>query len=176
MVTRFAASLPTDNSPQRKEAQPLSHSDIQFIQYVDSSAHGLVRRWLLIGCFPIHLLPRPDMQPPLCRQQHFGWLVSVSGAQRGALASSQHSEPHTDRGNIGVLAGSQCVSLAGAECISGGRVGKGIRCRRCTSSFSANGANTSLRMSPSLFRDLGARFAVACATAAANDSASQAYP
>ena len=26
MVTRFAASLPTDNSPQPKEAQPLSHA------------------------------------------------------------------------------------------------------------------------------------------------------
>jgi hypothetical protein len=59
MVTRFLASLRTDNSPQRKEAQPrsVSRSDIRLIQHLDSSALGLVRRWLLIGYFPIHLLP-----------------------------------------------------------------------------------------------------------------------
>jgi hypothetical protein len=34
----------------------VSNSDIQ---YLDSSAHGLARRWLLIGYFPIHLLPAP---------------------------------------------------------------------------------------------------------------------
>ena len=33
---------------------------LKLIQYLDSSALGLVRRWLLIGYFPIHLLP------PLC--------------------------------------------------------------------------------------------------------------
>jgi hypothetical protein len=41
MVTRFAASLRlrTDNSPQRKEAQPtVSRSDIRLIQHLDSSA------------------------------------------------------------------------------------------------------------------------------------------
>jgi hypothetical protein len=40
MVTRFAASLPTDNSPQPKEAQPLSHAldNIRLIQHFDSSA------------------------------------------------------------------------------------------------------------------------------------------
>jgi hypothetical protein len=35
----------------------VSRSDIRLIQYVDFSALGLVRRWLSIGCFPIHLLP-----------------------------------------------------------------------------------------------------------------------
>jgi hypothetical protein len=35
----------------------VSRSDIRLIQYLDSSALGLVRRWLLIGYFPIHLLP-----------------------------------------------------------------------------------------------------------------------
>jgi hypothetical protein len=61
MVTRFAASLRTHNSPQRKEAQTtVSRSDTRFIQRFDSSAHGLVRRWRLIGYFPIHVLP------PLC--------------------------------------------------------------------------------------------------------------
>jgi hypothetical protein len=41
----------------RKEARPLSHAlDIRLIQHFDSSALGLVRRWLLIGYFPIHLL------------------------------------------------------------------------------------------------------------------------
>jgi hypothetical protein len=63
MGTRFAASLRTDNSPQRKEARPLSH------QHLDSSALGLVRRWLLIGCFP--LLCNPPSQE-LRRQR---WLL-----------------------------------------------------------------------------------------------------
>jgi hypothetical protein len=35
----------------------VSRSDVRLIQYLDSSAHGLVRRWLLIGYFPIHLSP-----------------------------------------------------------------------------------------------------------------------
>jgi hypothetical protein len=38
MVTRFATSPPTDNSPQPKEAQPLSQLDIRSIQHLDSSA------------------------------------------------------------------------------------------------------------------------------------------
>jgi hypothetical protein len=38
MVTRFAASLRTDISPQPKEAQPLSQLDIRLIQHFDSSA------------------------------------------------------------------------------------------------------------------------------------------
>jgi hypothetical protein len=33
----------------------VSRSDIRLIQYFDSSALGLVRRWRLIGYFPIHL-------------------------------------------------------------------------------------------------------------------------
>jgi hypothetical protein len=35
----------------------VSRSDIRLIQHFDSSALGLVRRWLLIGYFPIHLPP-----------------------------------------------------------------------------------------------------------------------
>jgi hypothetical protein len=35
----------------------VSRSDIRLTQHFDSSAHGLVRRWLLIGYLPIHLLP-----------------------------------------------------------------------------------------------------------------------
>jgi hypothetical protein len=42
----------------------------------------------------------------------------VAGSQRGALANSQHSEPHAAWGTIGAFAGSQCVSFAGAECIA----------------------------------------------------------
>jgi hypothetical protein len=33
----------------------VSRFDIRLIQHFDSSALGLVRRWLLIGYFPIHL-------------------------------------------------------------------------------------------------------------------------
>jgi hypothetical protein len=32
----------------------VSRSDIRLIQYLDSSAHSLVRRWRLIGYFPVH--------------------------------------------------------------------------------------------------------------------------
>jgi hypothetical protein len=55
--------------PHRSAAQGsstnASRSDIRLIQYLDSSAHGLVRRWLLIGCFPIHLNPPIAPRPPV---------------------------------------------------------------------------------------------------------------
>jgi hypothetical protein len=35
----------------------VSRSDLRLIQYLDSSALGLVLRWRLIGYFPIHLSP-----------------------------------------------------------------------------------------------------------------------
>jgi hypothetical protein len=37
----------------------VSRSDIRLTQHLDSSAHGLVRRWLLIGYFPILYNPHP---------------------------------------------------------------------------------------------------------------------
>jgi hypothetical protein len=46
----------------------VSRSDIRLIQYLDSSALGLVRRWLLIGYFPTHtyypLHPHAAQLPP----------------------------------------------------------------------------------------------------------------
>jgi hypothetical protein len=73
MVTRFAASLPTDICPAAKESSTTaSRSDIRKIQYLDSSAHGLVRRWRLIGYFPIHLLPPVHDQPVLWLNRHHG--------------------------------------------------------------------------------------------------------
>ena len=36
----------------------VSRSDIRLIQYLGSSALTLVRRWRVIGHFPIHFLPR----------------------------------------------------------------------------------------------------------------------
>jgi hypothetical protein len=44
----------------------VSRSDIRLIQHLDSSAHGLVRRWRLIGYFPIHVLPSSDTQRRRC--------------------------------------------------------------------------------------------------------------
>jgi hypothetical protein len=52
----------TARSP-RKLNHGLTRSDIRLMQYFDSSAHGLVRRWLLIGYSLIHLLPPPP--PPV---------------------------------------------------------------------------------------------------------------
>jgi hypothetical protein len=61
MVTRFATSPPTDNCPQPKEAQPLSQ--------LDSRLCGLmVRRWLLIGYFPI--LYYPQLEVPATGASH----------------------------------------------------------------------------------------------------------
>jgi hypothetical protein len=55
---------------QRSAAQgsstTVSRSDIRLIQYSDSSAHGLVRRWRLTGYFPIqHLLAPSHPTRPL---------------------------------------------------------------------------------------------------------------
>jgi hypothetical protein len=41
----------------------VSRSDIRLLQYFDCSALGLVRRWRLIGYFPIHLLPQLTANP-----------------------------------------------------------------------------------------------------------------
>ena len=56
MVTRFAASLRTNNSPQPKETQPrFSRSDFRLIRLLayDSSAHLMVRRRQLTANFLI---------------------------------------------------------------------------------------------------------------------------
>jgi hypothetical protein len=52
-------SSPTHGQLPAAQGSPttVSRSDIRLIQYLYSSAGGLVRRWLLIGFFPIHLLP-----------------------------------------------------------------------------------------------------------------------
>jgi hypothetical protein len=44
-------------SAAQASSTTVSRSDVRSIQHLDSSAHGLVRRWLLIGYFPIHVLP-----------------------------------------------------------------------------------------------------------------------
>jgi hypothetical protein len=51
MVRSF--STPGQQSAAKGSSTTVSRSDIRLIQYFDSSAHGLVRRWRLIGCFPI---------------------------------------------------------------------------------------------------------------------------
>jgi hypothetical protein len=45
-------------SAAKGSSTTVSRSDnIQLTSHFDSSAHGLVRRWLLTGCFAIHLVP-----------------------------------------------------------------------------------------------------------------------
>jgi hypothetical protein len=45
-------------SAAKGSSTTISRSEIRLIQHLDSSPLGLVRRWLLlIGYFPIHLLP-----------------------------------------------------------------------------------------------------------------------
>ena len=44
-------------SPTVRSSTPVSRSDIRLIQYLDSSVHGLARRWRLTGYFPILYYP-----------------------------------------------------------------------------------------------------------------------
>jgi hypothetical protein len=54
VLCRTLAARPPPPLPERK----LDHClKLRLIQHLDSSALGLVRRWLLIGYFPIHVLP-----------------------------------------------------------------------------------------------------------------------
>jgi hypothetical protein len=55
---------PVTLCPQPKEAQPLSQLDTRSIQHFDSTACGLmVRRWRLIGYFPILYYPQLEVPP-----------------------------------------------------------------------------------------------------------------
>jgi hypothetical protein len=67
----------------------VSRSDIRLIQHLDSSAHGLVRRWSLIGHFPILYYPRHD-----------------AGEHHHAHAAARHAGPQDagPRGTGGTLA------------------------------------------------------------------------
>jgi hypothetical protein len=93
MVTRFAASLRTDNSPQRKEARPLSHAltsdkfNIWTPRLTVWSGGGAING----RCFPIHLLP------------------AVEGAR---VVSGQAAGSHQERG-------SQQPQRAAAESVQG---------------------------------------------------------
>jgi hypothetical protein len=49
------------SAAQGSSTTAVSLYDIRLIQYLDSSALALVRRWLLIGYSPIHLLPYDAM-------------------------------------------------------------------------------------------------------------------
>ena len=54
LVTRSQASLRTDICPQRKESSSTSHARNPFnLNFFDSAQCLMVRRWRLIGCFPI---------------------------------------------------------------------------------------------------------------------------
>jgi hypothetical protein len=57
--TVLSFSTHGQQSAAKGSSTTVSRSDIRLIQHLDSSAHGLVRRKLLIGYFPIHLLTTP---------------------------------------------------------------------------------------------------------------------
>jgi hypothetical protein len=48
-------------SAAKESSTTVSRSDTLLIQHLDSSAHGLLRRWLLIGYFPIQPY-HPDVE------------------------------------------------------------------------------------------------------------------
>jgi hypothetical protein len=74
----------------------VARSDIRLIQYLDSSARGLVRRWLLIGYFPIHLFPHvsPSVSQPggsACRTSEVEATERMSYEQLKSFASDSAS-------------------------------------------------------------------------------------
>jgi hypothetical protein len=68
------SSHPSGWSAAKGSSTTVSRSDIRLIQYLDSPALGLVRRWLYIGYFPIHSLPKRVVDPTRCE--------AVRGARR----------------------------------------------------------------------------------------------
>ena len=95
MVTRFAASLRTNNNPQAAQGRSttVSRSDVRFIQHLDSSAHGLVRRRLLIGHFPIHLFPSDPSTPLKGKRSHSQCSSLALRPLSTAPSPSTHSTP-----------------------------------------------------------------------------------
>jgi hypothetical protein len=55
--TVLSFSTHGQQSAAKGSSTTVSRSDIRLIQHLDSSALGLVQRWLLIGHFPLHLFP-----------------------------------------------------------------------------------------------------------------------
>jgi hypothetical protein len=76
-------------SAAKGSSTTVSRSDIRLIQHLDSSAHGLVRRWLLIGYFAILHNP-PPCTCGCCRAR--GAVVV-----RGTLRVREHSAGATLR-------------------------------------------------------------------------------
>ena len=61
-VDGTSSQLPHSRATAKGSPTTVSRSDIRLIQHLDSSALGLVRRWRLIGDFPIHLLPSTRLE------------------------------------------------------------------------------------------------------------------
>jgi hypothetical protein len=94
MVTRFAASPPTDNCPQPKEAQPLSQLDIRLIQHFHSSAlwfdgPEVELNWPFPYPIIYYLLGRTAMQKVRIGRPGFG-----TGRQKMALERETNPTPN----------------------------------------------------------------------------------
>jgi hypothetical protein len=80
-------------SAAKGRSTTVSRSDIRLIQYLDSSALGLVRRWRLIGYFPIRLLPPQRLRRRARRA------VGERSAERPR--GTMHCEPRGRRNGAG---------------------------------------------------------------------------
>jgi hypothetical protein len=91
----FAASLRTDICPQREESSSTSHARNPFnLNFFDSAQCLMVRRWLLIGYFPILYNPgaplSPSLPPARCRCRSGTRLPRTCGSRSvGAAGSSR---------------------------------------------------------------------------------------
>jgi hypothetical protein len=87
-------------SAAKGSSTAVSQSDIRLIQHFDSSAHGLVRRWLLIGYFLIlYYPPSLSSTAQLCRaircllwRLHAGRMHDAIAARRLAPDTQRHTQ------------------------------------------------------------------------------------
>jgi hypothetical protein len=100
-------------SAAKGSSTAVSRSDIRFIQHLDSSAHGLVRRWRLIGYSPTHVSPQPTRHATPLRLL-FGEIahaaVSRTHADFPLHDCSPYSHVHVRRESLAFVHRSRTIS------------------------------------------------------------------
>jgi hypothetical protein len=100
--------LGTKVRSERKLDHCLSRSDIRLIQYLDASALGLVRRWRLIGYFPIRLLPPAR---DVCYISETSHQLPYSSIRLQVLAASSGAEVKMEPGRESELTAQKKVQV-----------------------------------------------------------------
>jgi hypothetical protein len=96
-------------SAAKGSSTTVSRSDIRLIQHLDSSARGLVRRWLLIGYFPILYNPHPHPHPSPPHGNMFAASLRIDICpQRKESSSTSHAR---NPFNLNFFDSAQCLML-----------------------------------------------------------------